>query len=228
MIRIAALLGSAADLGLVTLGLELGETTALSLSPPATNGEDWLGGVLGAGATRCIRLWDDAIADVDYLGRAGALAALVRTAMGDLKAAPVVVLAGDLGRGAVGPAVAERLGLTHLSRVVGVQALDGKLVIRRRVGATVRLFSAPPPFLLCVSRLPAPRQSEAAGWTEALATEESWDLSRVGLSPQELLHRRHFRLRPSPGPAARPRQFTDAAALALRLRDDGLLGSGGS
>src|SRR5256885_2134004 len=56
---------------------------------------------------------------------------------------------------------------------------------------------------------------------------ESWALTKVGLSGAELSYRKHFRPQPIKGPIPTPRQFGDAAALAKRLRADGLVRGGG-
>lgn len=222
--RTVALVHRRADLPLVKLAAQLGDTTVVAVAPPGDATEELLAQARADGAVRTIRIWDDAMEATDYLGVAYALSATIRAVMGDLGTPPVLVLCGDGGRGAVGPAVAERLSLPHLGEVVGVQAMEGRIVAKRRSGPVVRLYAGRPPLVLCVAQAPADAAApEAAGWTAAAGSTEVWTLGQAGLTAAELSYRKRFRPHPSPGPSPSPRVFADVAALVERLRADGLL-----
>lgn len=226
--RTVALIHALEDLAALRLGTALGELTVITVAPPSDAAEALLSRARDDGAARTVRLWDESLAATDYLGVAYALAATVRTALKDVVAQPTVILCGDRGRGAVGPALAERLQVPHLSDVIGAQLVDGRVVARRRAGAVVRLYAARPPVVLCVSALAgALAKPEAAGWTAAAVSTEEWTLEKVGLTPAELSYRKRFRPHPAPGPTATPRVFADAPSLLERLRSDGLLSGSG-
>lgn len=236
MSRAIALVRNAADRAAVRIAVGLGDTTVIALAPERAEIEALLDESRTLGATRCVRLWDETMAATDFLGVAIALAATIRAVAGDLTSPATVIVSGDQGRGAVGPALADRLGLPHLGAVIGAEVVDGRVVARRREGEVVRLYAAKPPLVLHVSATAASTATaaagaaEAAGWTEAVATTEVWDLAKAGLSPHELAYRRRYRTeRPAPGGEARiarPRTFPSAGELAARLRDDGLCGNG--
>jgi electron transfer flavoprotein alpha/beta subunit len=234
MTRAIALVRNASDLVAVRVAVGLGDTTVITLAAESAEIEALLAETRALGATRCVRLWDEALASTDYLGVAIALAGTIRAVCGELTSPPTVIVCGDQGRGAVGPAVAERLGLPHLGAVIGAELVEGRVVARRREGELVRMYAAKPPLVIHVSALAAPapeaaRAAEAAGWTEAVATTEAWDLAKAGIAAHELAYRRRHRTElPSAGlaaPVVRPRVFPSAAALAARLRDDGLCGN---
>jgi hypothetical protein len=212
--RALALVDGAADAAVVRAALAIGETTVLSVGQDDAP----LVQACAAGAARALRLWDDALGAVDFLGLATALAAAARTALGDLAARPTVVVAGDRGRGAVGPAVAERLGLPHLTRILGVGVDDDRVIVRRHAHDHVRLFVAPPPCLICVLGDGTPLGD--AGGT---AAPETWTLAQAGLAVAEVGYRKRFRPQPGRGPVATPRAFADVPALVARLRSDGVL-----
>jgi len=239
MTRALVLLAGREDLSLVAVGTSVGETTVLSLLPDTSDNEQLLHDARNLGAVRCIRLWDDSLGTTDFLGLGYTLAAAIKKAMGDLAAPPTVILAGDRGRGAVGPTVADRLQLPHLGDVLSVKLLDDRVVARRRAQreGVVRLYAARPPMVLQIRstagaaiEVPQPASSdEAAGWMEALSTE-AWSLADVGITASELAYRRRFRPRTvaelgngRTPPVARPRVFASATDLLLRLQADGLV-----
>jgi electron transfer flavoprotein beta subunit len=220
--RVIALVKRAADVALVPAAAAIGEITAI-----AVGAEDEtlpvLAAARAAGAARVIRLWDPGLETTDYLGVAYTLAAAIKT-IGDPAATPTVILAGDRGRGVVGPAVAERLGVPLLGQVLAVALDEGKLVAKRRGREVVRNYAASLPALACVivdgaAAVPAASASGAAD----LDKVESWTLSNVGLSAAELSYRKHFATKPAKGPAHKPRRFADVAALVAQLRAEGLL-----
>jgi electron transfer flavoprotein alpha subunit len=195
--------------GAVPTAIALGETTAVALVPPEEEGV--LAAARAAGAIRAVALWAPELADTDYLGLAQVLAAVARHLGFDL------IVAGEGARGAVGPAVAERLALPHLSGVADAVLDEGQTIVRRRAGERIWRYRATPPALLCVSGPPLPPESGAS--------VERIDLATVGIVPAELAWRKRFRPRPAPGPESQPRRFPDAATLAARLIADGLVGA---
>jgi electron transfer flavoprotein beta subunit len=222
MTRAIALLTRESELPLVSLAASLGEITAIAVAPPGEAIEAVLADARARGAERAIRLWDDAMETTDYLGVAYALAATVRTVLGgDLTANPAVILCGDEGRGAVGPAVAERLAIPHLGEVIGAQIDDGRVVARRRSGSVVRLYAARPPLVLCASTVAGEAKAKVA--QPGASMTESWGLGQAGLTGAELAYRKRFRPHPSAGPESKARVFTDVSALVERLRADGVL-----
>jgi electron transfer flavoprotein alpha/beta subunit len=222
--RAIALIHRAEELPLVKLGVSIGETTAICVSPPGEQIEAVLADARTAGAVRTVRLWDNAVEMTDYLGVGYTLAAAVKTVLGgDLTANPAVILCGDLGRGAVGAAVAERLGIPHLGDVVGASMMEARVVARRRSGALVRLYASRPPVVLCVSSADV----TATGTANATGTTEAWTLQQAGLTGAELAYRKRFRPLPSAGPVQSAKVFADVAQLVERLRADGVLAQKG-
>jgi electron transfer flavoprotein alpha/beta subunit len=219
--RAIALVRRAADVQLVRAAAALGETVALSCGPEAEV-LPVLAAARAAGATRLVRLWDPGLETTDYLGVAYTLAAAIR-AVGDPAGTPTVMLAGDRGRGVVGPAVAERLGVPLLGQVRAIELTDGKLVAQRLARDVVRRYAAALPAL--VSMLVDERVTTETGGDAGEV--ESWTLSRVGLSAAELSYRKHFATKPAKGPARKPRLFADVAALAATLRAEGFVKGGG-
>jgi electron transfer flavoprotein alpha/beta subunit len=222
--RAVALVRRLADLGLIRAAAGLGQVTALAALPDGPEARALLAAARAAGATRRVRLWEPALDSADYLGVAWALAAAVRAVVGELTAAPTVILAGDRDRGAVGPAIAERLGLPLLGQVLSVELRDGRVVARRRARGMVRTFAVAAPALVC---LPLSAGAALPAVTDEAGTEiESWSLTKVGISAAELAHRRRFAPTPAIGPTAHPLELADATALVARLREDGLLPPG--
>lgn len=219
--RVAALLSTRHDAAL-RLALRLGEVIALRAGPREE--EPLLRGALALGAARAVRLWHPVLGATDYLGLAIALAAAA--AHLDCR----LLLAGDHGSGAVGPAVAERLGLPHLCGVIGAaweeggQGNDARLLVERRTTWGRQRLRGPAEAVLCVAAGPPAQVGRGAAGApiEVLALED------VGLGQVDLDHRRH--LLPEPGAAAvmrpTPRLFPGVDALLTRLRQDGVLPQG--
>ena len=207
------------DLGLVTLAAPLRETIALGCAPldESERVDALLRRAVAAGATRAIRIVDPVIAGVDYLAIAHVLACAVRHLIeGAGSPSRIVVLAGDRGRGAVGPAVAERLAITHLGAVQKV-ALDGERVLAdRRCGAELRRFVGTAPVVLAIA--PIPPCHAAAGD----ATIEALSLETLQITAPELQYRRRFRPTVGAGPMPRPHLVSNIEHLGDRLRRDGL------
>jgi electron transfer flavoprotein alpha/beta subunit len=188
--------------------LALGDTCAVALCRPGDEGV--LHAARAAGAARAVALWSDILADTDYLGLAQLAAATARHLGFDL----VVTGTGD--RGAVGPALADRLTLPHLTGVVDARIEGHRVIARRRAAGALRTYTAAPPALLCA--IGAPLAEAPAG-----TSVERISLAQIGVSDAELAWRRRFALKPAPGPHPLPRAFPDAATLAARLAADGLL-----
>lgn len=220
--RVIVLVKRAADVALVRAATALGETTAIAVAKEA-EATPVLSAAGAAGAKKLVRLWDPGLETTDYLGVAYTLAAAVKS-LGDPAATATVILAGDRGRGVVGPAVAERLGVPLLGQVVSVALDDGKLVAKRRGRDVVRSYAAALPALACVL------VGEAAA-ADAVATSdvavEAWTLASVGLSAAELSYRKHFATKPAKGPTPKPRRFQNVGALVAHLRAEGLVRGGG-
>lgn len=210
--RTVALLHRASDLAAARLAVRLGDAVALAVAPES---EEVLELLAGSGARRAVRLWDEAMEGVDYLGVALALAGAVR-ALGEVS----LVVCGDAGSAAVGPALAERLGWPHLGRVLDAWVENDKLFARRRATNGLRKLAAVPPAVLCVAD-EAP--VEPSGEIAQLKTIESWTLAEANLTAAELSYRRTFRPQPGEGPKTAPRRFADVASLLARLRADGLV-----
>jgi electron transfer flavoprotein alpha/beta subunit len=223
--RAVALIRRAADLPIVGAAAKVGETVALIAAADDAETRSLLAAAKTAGAARLVRVWDPSLDAADYLGVAYVLAAAVRAAVGELAA--TLIVAGDRGRGSVGPAVAERLGVPLLGQALTVGVHEGKLRVERRSRGLVRTLTSAPPALigLLVDEATPPVLHESAAENGAAVDIESWTLSKVGMSAAELAYRRRFAPAPAPGmPAASPPlRLPDAAALVARLRADGLV-----
>lgn len=207
-----------------------GQTLALRLGPDTKEEEDLLRAALSRGADRAVRLWDPSCAGVDYLGLAHALSRAVGHLGGTL------VLAGDRGQGAVGPALAERLGVPHVCGVISASwaappaaAPDlPDLLVQRRTRTGVQVLRGPAGAVLCVGQQAAAGEAGEADGRPAAAVEVL-DFQQIGLSPGELSPWR--RLQPEEAGATSevpgPPRFDSPAALMARLRRDGLWPSSG-
>jgi electron transfer flavoprotein alpha/beta subunit len=217
--RAIVLVKRAIDVALVRAARSLGgETIAISVGGEA-DALPVLAAARAAGATRLVRLWDPGLETTDYLGVSYTLAAAIR-AIGDPTATPTAIVAGDRGRGVVGPAVAERLGVPLLGQILTVEAgSDGKIIAKRRGRDVVRSYAAATPALVCLLLDGEATQANAADAGDV----ESWTLSKVGLSAAELSYRKHFATKPAKGPTPKPRKFADVGALVAQLRAEGLL-----
>jgi electron transfer flavoprotein alpha/beta subunit len=215
----------------LALGQARGEPTIAIAVGPARREDRVLAMALRAGISRAIRVSDDGLDELDYLGLANVLAAAAKWS------GATIVLCGDRseeeGTGAIGPAVAELMGAAHLTGLASVRIEGGPrdVVLAERVAAGAReRFRVEPPAVLCM-RPPALRARGAEpaaddsqrGAARAAAIEEL-DLARLGLDVRVLGHRRGTagRLRPVRGPR-RALVATSAADLVRRLRADHLV-----
>jgi electron transfer flavoprotein beta subunit len=165
-----------------------------------------------AAQAHTVRLWHAAFEGADYDALARGISAVCRTIGFDL------VLAGersaDEGLGAVGPASAEHLGIPHLT---AARELSWEAGGRLRLGrAFAPCLLGSPPLLVTVSA-DHPSDVELPAPGPGLAKAELYDLSRVGLLPEELRHRRQYYGELSP--RARPVEMLPGVeALVAHLR----------
>ncbi len=209
-----------------------GELIVVAAGPPESE-EPILRQLLAAGAKRALRVWDPALAAVDYHGVARVLAAAVKRYGFDL------VLAGDRSddeaQGAVGPAVAEALGVPHLTAALDLRIEDGAAHVTRRDAGAVRTLKLPLPAAVAISCFP-PRDAAAAGPPAADLRGESprgggktpeievFDLAALGIRAPELRHRDRCLGRAVPVRVSRNATIVDDAdELVSRLRADRLL-----
>ena len=216
MIRVIALVGSGRGL---EAALRLGEVTALALTPP--DAELGLVRARAAGAARAVALWDESLRDTDYYGGSQALASAVRHLGFDL------VVCSDGDRGLVGPALADRLGVPHVSGAIDVSLRDGRVVATRPSGGRLHVLSATPPAVVSLCAAPLSRPAPAAAADASTVKIDRLGIADVGIAPGELRWRRRFAPRPRPEgatlPVAHPLRLADAPALFERLRADGFL-----
>ncbi len=180
-----ALLGRCDDAALQTaLALRGGDGRVTAVAAGASEREDVvLADALRAGADHALRVHDPGLAFIDYFEIARVLAAAAKKVGFD------VILCGerseDEAQGAVGPAVAEVLGIPHLTGALVVVG-DGKTaLVTRRDRGTVRTLRVPLPAVITVARF-AGERAPAIGRDGAL---EATDLQGVGLQAAELRHR---------------------------------------
>jgi electron transfer flavoprotein beta subunit len=195
--------------------------TALSAGQSASE-DPVLRWALAAGADRAVRVDDPALATVDYQGLGRALGGATRQIGADL------VLCGDRSedevQGAVGPAVAEALGVPHITGAHDVKLAAGAVTLTRREGGFVRTLRVILPALLGVtshSGSPLPPQESL----EPHKLIQVLDLAAVGLSAAELKHRDRCLGKAHPVRVVRNATLVkDPDELVARLREDRLLG----
>jgi len=213
--RVFALLEDERDLGLVPLGVTLGEVVALSAS--ATTQATLLDHAIALGASRAVQVVDAAIAEVDYLAVAHVLACAVRHLCEVTSGVPVIVLAGDRGRAAIGPAVAERLALPHLGAVASIESQQDRLLVERHSGPRRQRYRGSPPVVLAC-HLPASPQ--ASGKAERPVEDLALDTLQITLP--ELRYRRRFRPEDGPAIPSRALLYGSTDRLDERLQRDGV------
>lgn len=216
--------------------------TAIAVGP-ARREDRVLAMALRAGCDRALRVSDDSLDELDYLGAAQILAAAARYVSAR------VITCGDRSQdehtGAIGPAVAELLGAAHVSQVMRVEVEADALLVERVGDGSYQRFRVTPPVVLCVRPPPLDtaarppvdepedddsrddiRTRRAAALIRVPMIEEV-DLRRLGLDRASLVHRRApaGKLRPVRG---RKRALISPTAtdLVSRLRADQLIGEG--
>jgi electron transfer flavoprotein beta subunit len=199
-----------------------GTTVTALAAGPATSEDAVLRWALGAGVDKAVRVEDPALLTVDYQGLGRALGGAARSLGADL------VLCGDRSedevQGAVGPAVAEALGIPHVTGVHDVKVAAGAATMSRVEGGFVRTLRLKLPTLLGVTSqsgvaLPAHDKIDSVKPIQAL------DLAAVGLSAAELKHRDRCLGKAHPVRVVRNATLVkDPDELVARLREDRLLG----
>ena len=183
---------------------------------PAEREDAALRHALGRGAERAVRVWDPGLDGVDYHAVAQVLAAATRKLGFDL------VLAGDRsddeGDGAVGPAVAEALGVPHLTAAIDV-GLDGDAArAKRRDSGVERTLRLRLPAVVTVASSPAtPAPPSRPGRFAAL------DLADLGIHAFEVRPRLHCQGTPTRTAAPAPILAERPDELIARLARDHLL-----
>jgi electron transfer flavoprotein beta subunit len=219
-----AALGTA--LALRAAAVEAGRKAKLEVIAVGPEREDeLLRYALACGADAALRAWDPALAGTDYYATARVLAAAVRARgfgfvlCGDRSA--------DEALGATGPAVAEFLGVPHLSgaRDVRLDGEPGALLASHRGGGFVRALRVRARAVICVAdgpRPPAPADVLAAGAGRRKRVQRL-DLGRLGLAAEELRYRRHLTGECRDRPPTHAEILSSAEDLVRRLKEDGLI-----
>jgi len=210
-----ALLGRCDDAALRAAVALSTRVTVLAVGP-AEREDASLRHAVGRGAERAVRVWDPGLDGVDYHATAQVLAAATRKLGFDL------VLAGDRsddeGDGAVGPAVAEALGVPHLTAAIDV-GLDGDAArATRRDSGLERTLRVKLPAVVTVASSPAaPAAPSRAGRFATL------DLGDLGIHASELRPRLHCQGTASQVAAPAPILAERPDELIARLARDHLL-----
>jgi electron transfer flavoprotein beta subunit len=139
---------------------------------------------LAMGADSGVLIRDPATAGCDGLGIAKILAAALKPGAFDLIIAGHRAVDDDMNL--VGPAVAEYLGIPHISMVIQQEIRDGRIRCRRTVEGGTMLLEAPLPMLFTTQRgLNEPRYASLPGIMKAkkkpLAVKS---LADIGIDPQ--------------------------------------------
>lgn len=124
-----------------------GEVVVVSIGPDRVTQS--LRTALGMGADRAVHVKDPAVAGSDALGVAKVLAAVAK------EESPDVVLMGlmadDDNEAAVGPMMAELMGIPHTTAVMSVEKQDGALRCERELeGGALEVCDLPTPCLITV------------------------------------------------------------------------------
>jgi electron transfer flavoprotein beta subunit len=199
-----------------------GATVTVIAAGPAGSEDPVLRWALAAGADRAMRVDDPALLTVDYQGLGRALGGAARSAGADL------VLCGDRSedevQGAVGPAVAEALGIAHVTGAHDVKVATGAATLARREAGFVRTLRVKAPALLCVTSQGGPALPPHDKLDQG-RTIQVLDLAAVGLSAAELKHRDRCLGKAHPVRVVRNATLVkDPDELVARLREDRLLG----
>lgn len=177
-----------ADLAALELALQLaggGAVTALAVGDPRL--DDALRLALSMGATRGVRVWDDALRE----GDAVADARVLRRALEVIR--PAILLAGhrllDRGDDPAAALAAEAHGVPCVTAALSCTALGHELEIVRRAerGARQRVLAPLPCAVLVDASAAEPRYPDLPAVLAALdAAIEVWGLAELGLPAREL------------------------------------------
>ena len=156
-----------------------GQVTAITVGTGKAT--DALRRAIAMGANRAIQV--DDVADLDGIGVARALAAVIKAGGADLVLCGKASL--DEEAGLVGPALAQLLGWPLLSGVVGLDADEASLVGRRAVeGGTATERCALPAVVTAAKGLAEPRVPPVTGVMKAMrAPIDRRSLADLGIEP---------------------------------------------
>jgi electron transfer flavoprotein beta subunit len=197
------------------------EVTAMAVGT-AKREDRVLAMALRSGCNRGVRIYDRKVNELDYLGIASVLAAGLRHIGADL------VLCGDRSedelQGAIGPTVAEKLGVPHLSGLVDVRG-DGDAVIARHRGAgRFHTFRCTWPMVLCVHSFPRARHPRDDGRRSGPGSIDHYDLEALSIDIRELSYRSRLVGSSHPRRSGRNATMADGVdQLVSRLREDHVL-----
>jgi electron transfer flavoprotein beta subunit len=161
-----------------------GTVTVLSMGSDKT--VESIRTALAMGADKGILINDPAAVNCDSLGTARVLAATIKTLPYDLIIGGMRAVDDDNYQ--VGPAVAQYLGIPHISMVIKEEISDGKIVCRRTVEGGTFVVEASLPALLTTQRgLNEPRYASLPGIMKAKKKPlETKTLADIGLSSDDL------------------------------------------
>jgi electron transfer flavoprotein beta subunit len=160
--------------------------TVTVLSVGTDKSVDSIRTALAMGADKGILINDPATVNCDSLGIAGILAAAIKLLPYDLIIAGMRAVDDDNYQ--VGPAVAEYLGIPHISMVIKEEILDGKIKCHRTVEGGTLVVEALLPALFTTQRgLNEPRYASLPGIMKAKKKPlETKTLADIGLSIDDL------------------------------------------
>jgi electron transfer flavoprotein beta subunit len=178
---------------------------------------------LAKGASRGVRVWDEALAGADALAVARVLAEVVRREQPDLVLCGVQ--SSDAVNSATGIGLAAFLDLPHVAVVRAISSEDGSLVVERELeGGLVEVVRIGLPALLTVQTgINEPRYANLRAIKQAREKPlEVLDLAGVGLSSADVESASGARLRklavPDPGEGAEMLNGSPAE-VATRIRE---------
>lgn len=171
---------------------------------------------LALGADRAIHLKDDVLEKTDALGVARALAGLLKDLPRDLILFGKYAVGTD--QGAVGPMVAEMLGLPHAAAIVKLEIQDGSLRAEREIEGGREVYQCSLPAVLTTEKgLNEPRYASLKGIMAAKKkTIEVKDLASIGLAPGDVAPRVSWTRLEMPAPRPPGKIFTGDPAESAR------------
>jgi electron transfer flavoprotein beta subunit len=204
-------------------------TVALTVGP--LDSAALLAWALGRGATGAVRVWDEALDELDLAAMARVIAAAVR------RIAPDVVVAGERGlagaTGAIPALVAAHLGWPCVDGAIRLAREESEIVVERRLrgGRREELAVRCPAVVAVAADSVEPRYvSVGARRAAAHRGHETWSLVDLGLTPGTVRGAVRLRLDRVDWPRPRPRRTAAVApagparSAADRLRQ--LVGGG--
>ena len=184
---------------------------ALTVGPPEAGSA--LAWALGRGAARAVRVWDEALGELDLSATARVLSAAVR------RIAPDVVLAGERGlagaTGALPALVAAHLGWPCVDGAIRLAGEPREIVVERRLGGGRREeLGVPCPAVIGVTADSVEPRYVSVGARHAAARRghDAWSLADLGLTPDAVRGAVRLRVERVDWPRPRPRRTAVAAS----------------